>query len=151
MIFPWRKLNFYFQVVSSWRLLLSTFALNSRISSATEWCRPCTCHLSLWKFTRALILFIQRTLFSWCSSYILAFTLFPFSLPHVYPSLEGGDLMQTSNLGWSVTRSLVLYIMDVEGLCVCSHLLMDEQDTDPKVQLNIIRSYLIVTFIFKEP
>lgn len=57
----------------------------------------------------------------------------------MYPSFEGGDLMQTSNLGGSVTRSLILYIMDIEGLCICSHLqdiaslMMDRQDTDPKV------------------
>ena len=50
-----------------------------------------------------------------------------------------------------------LYLMDVVGLCVCSHLLqkedslkMDEQVPDLRVQQNVIRNYFIATFVFKE-
>ena len=76
------------------------------------WCRPCACCLSLCEIKRTSIILTRRVLFSWClPSPLILHSFFSPPLSQGSLSCEGRDLMETSFLGLTILRSLILYIV----------------------------------------
>lgn len=129
----WKKLNFHLQVVINWRLFLgqrwvyvSSSPFSSRTSYGADPCRP-------WQADSAsgvrinFYLVDLKALFSWCPSSPLALRLFPPLLLLSSLNPEGNDLMETSHLGLSVSRSLLLSAKCLAtDFCICSCMLQEE-------------------------
>lgn len=126
---PWRKLDFYLQVVinwgqflSSWWAHVSTSPSNSSIPSVTD-CASC---FSLHKFVSHRLCCVFKVLhLLWNLHY------FSLLLHGVSWDLSGRDFVEKSQLGLNVQGlSLSAYHLAV-WLCTCSQgLIVSEQDRD---------------------
>lgn len=88
--------------------------------------RPCACCLSLHEFICPSVLFCLEDTISLECSITCTLRTFPIPLPHNALSLEGRDLMNTSQLRRSALKSHSLSSLSSCGLCIYSHLCQRE-------------------------